>query len=79
VFILGDVTINSKVKDIACVIEAPPHINQEEKNACNVKASVHATVQTPSVFYIGSICMEVPPAEPKKNTVTPNFRTPPRW
>ena len=67
------------MKDITCVVGAMPHISQKERHACNVKAPVHATTKPSSTFYIGSICMEVPPAEPKKNTVTPNFRTPPRW
>ena len=74
-----DVTINNRMKDITCVLGAMPRISQKERHACNVKAPVHATTKPSSTFYIGSICMEVPPVEPKKNMMMPNFRTPPRW
>ena len=74
-----DVTINHGMKDITRGVGAMSHINQQQRHTCNVKAPVHATTKPSSTFYIGSICMEVPPVEPKKNMMMPNFRTPPRW
>ena len=74
-----DVTFNHVMKDFTCVIGAMPHISREKRDACYMKASVHANTQTPVAFYVGSIFVEVPPASPKKDTVMPNFITPPRW
>ena len=36
----------------------------------------HSRYDPPNVLQIGSFNFEIPPVEPKKDTVKPNFRTP---
>ena len=67
------------VQNITGLLGAAPHTEQKTQSTVYFDANISGTSRynLQHVLQVGSFCFEVPPIEPKKDLVTPNFRTPP--
>ena len=68
------------VQNTTGLLGAAPHTEQKTQSTVYFDANISGTSRynLQHVLQVGSFCFEVPPIEPKKDLVTPNFRTPPR-
>ena len=67
------------VQNTTGLLGAAPHTEQKTQSIVYFDANISGTSRynLQHVLQVGSFCFEVPPIEPKKDLVTPNFRTPP--
>mgnify|MGYP005813449115 CR=1 FL=1 len=76
----NNVSIIFPVRNTTVLLGAAP---PAEQKTCLTRYSdesilEHSRYDPPNVLQIGSFTFEIPPVEPMKDTVNPNFRTPPR-
>lgn len=76
----ANVGIIFPVQSTTCLFDAAPSAEQKTCSTIYIGPSVldASRYNLRHVLQIGSFCVEVPPIEPKKAMVKPNFRTPPR-
>ena len=68
------------VQSTVGLLGATPCTEQKTRLTRYSDASIleHSRYDLPNVLQIGSFNFEIPPVEPEKDTVRPNFKTPPR-